>query len=42
MSLVTKSVAKSNQPFQVLTRIAIEELEAWLFGDILQVELGKH
>ena len=32
--LVTKSVAAVGQSFQVLNRIAIEELEAWFFGDV--------
>jgi hypothetical protein len=31
---ITKSMAKNNQNFQVLNRIAIEELEAWFFGDV--------
>lgn len=31
---ITKSAAQNNQDFQVLNRIAIEELEAWFFGDI--------
>jgi len=31
---ITKSTAQVNQPYQVLNRIAIEELEAWFFGDI--------
>ena len=30
----TKSNRKENENFQVLNRIAIEELEAWFFGDI--------
>ena len=30
----TKSNVESGQPFQVLTRIVIEELEAWFFGDV--------
>ena len=30
--LVTKTVAGSEQSFQVLNRLAIEELEAWFFG----------
>jgi hypothetical protein len=34
VGLITKSSANSNQSFQVLTRLAIEELEAWFFGDI--------
>ena len=32
--LLTKSRAKTGSKFQVLNRIAIEELEAWFFGDI--------
>ncbi|MCS6871048.1 MAG: DUF4276 family protein [Anaerolineae bacterium] len=32
--LVTRSVATADKPFQILNRIAIEELEAWYFGDI--------
>jgi len=32
--LITKSRAGGNQNFQVLTRIAVEELEAWFFGDV--------
>ncbi|MGB8698551.1 MAG: DUF4276 family protein [Thermosynechococcaceae cyanobacterium] len=32
--IVTKSIALANQSFQVLNRIAIEELEAWFFGDV--------
>lgn len=31
---VTKSSADSNGDFQVVNRIAIEELEAWFFGDV--------
>ena len=31
---VTKSSAASNEHFQVVNRLAIEELEAWFFGDI--------
>ena len=31
---VTKSSAAPNENFQVVNRIAIEELEAWFFGDI--------
>lgn len=31
--LRTKSVAASGQPFVVLNRLAVEELEAWFFGD---------
>jgi hypothetical protein len=32
--LITKSRAGSSSQFQVLNRLAIEELEAWFFGDI--------
>ena len=31
---VTKSSADPNDDFQVVNRIAIEELEAWFFGDV--------
>ncbi|MGH8910607.1 MAG: DUF4276 family protein, partial [Egibacteraceae bacterium] len=31
--LVTKTAADAGQPFIVLNRLAIEELEAWFFGD---------
>ena len=31
---VTKSKASPNENFQVVNRLAIEELEAWFFGDI--------
>ncbi len=31
---VTKSSAASNENFQVVNRLAVEELEAWFFGDI--------
>ncbi len=31
---VTKSSATQNEDFQVVNRLAIEELEAWFFGDI--------
>lgn len=31
--LRTKSTSKKNSPFQVVNRIAIEELESWFFGD---------
>lgn len=34
VGLITKCSIRSNQSFQVLTRLAIEELEAWFFGDI--------
>jgi len=32
--LLTKSETKNSSKFQVLNRLAIEELEAWFFGDI--------
>ncbi|MDI7258873.1 MAG: DUF4276 family protein [Thermodesulfobacteriota bacterium] len=32
--LLTKRVARNSSNFQVLNRLAIEELEAWFFGDI--------
>lgn len=32
--LVAKGMAKNDPRFQVLNRIAIEELEAWFFGDV--------
>lgn len=35
--LLTKTVANHGQRFQVANRIAIEELEAWFFGDWLAV-----
>ncbi len=31
---VTKSSAGPNEDFQVVNRIAVEELEAWFFGDV--------
>ena len=31
---VTKSSAAPNEDFQVVNRLAIEELEAWFFGDV--------
>ena len=31
---VTKSRAAPNEDFQIVNRIAIEELEAWFFGDV--------
>ncbi|MGK7874308.1 MAG: DUF4276 family protein [Xenococcaceae cyanobacterium] len=45
--LITKSAAGLNQPFQVLNRIAIEELEAWFFGDVKAIttaypKVSKH
>jgi hypothetical protein len=32
--LLTKTAARPGEPFQVVNRLAIEELEAWFFGDI--------
>jgi hypothetical protein len=32
--LSTKSSVPENKPFQILSRLAIEELEAWFFGDV--------
>lgn len=32
--LVAKSIAQNGSRFQVLNRIAVEELEAWFFGDV--------
>lgn len=32
--LVSKSAATAGQPFRVVNRIAVEELEAWFFGDV--------
>ncbi len=32
--LITKSISQDKKTFQVLNRIAIEELEAWFFGDV--------
>jgi len=31
---VTKSACRGNGPFQVVNRLAIEELESWFLGDI--------
>jgi hypothetical protein len=33
-NLLTKSVTRNSSNFQVVNRLAIEELEAWFFGDI--------
>lgn len=32
--LLTKTAARGQSPFQVVSRLAIEELEAWFFGDV--------
>ena len=31
---VTKSSAAENEDFQIVNRIAVEEIEAWFFGDV--------
>lgn len=36
-NLVTKSVARAHQPFQVINRLCIEELEAWFLGDVTAI-----
>ena len=36
--LLVKSQVAQGQPFQVVNRIAIEELEAWFFGDWVAVQ----
>lgn len=36
--LITKSMADNGNRFQVANRIAIEELEAWFFGDWMAVQ----
>ncbi len=36
--LITKTSVKSNCTFLVLNRIAIEELEAWFFGDVEAIQ----
>jgi hypothetical protein len=33
-NLLTKSLTRNSSNFQVLNRLAIEELEAWFFGDV--------
>ena len=37
---VTKSTVLPGQPFQVLNRLAVEELEAWLFGDVEAINVA--
>jgi hypothetical protein len=32
--LVTKSSSRAGSPFQVVNRLAVQELEAWFFGDV--------
>ena len=34
VGFVTKSSAAPNEYFQIVNRIAVEELEAWFFGDV--------
>lgn len=36
--LLTKACASPNSNFQVVNRLAIEELEAWFFGDIVALQ----
>jgi hypothetical protein len=36
--LVTRTSRKGQSPFQVLNRLAIEELEAWFFGDVIALK----
>ena len=36
--LLSKTLAGHGQPFQVANRIAVEELEAWFFGDWTAVQ----
>jgi len=36
--LVTRTSTKGQSPFQVLNRLAIEDLEAWFFGDVVAVK----
>lgn len=38
--LATKTSAPDGEPFLVLTRLAIEELEAWFFGDLDAVRVA--
>ena len=37
-NLLTKSCAPPNSNFRVVNRLAIEELEAWFFGDIVALQ----
>lgn len=39
-NLVHKSIVTDNEPYSVLIRLAIEELEAWFFGDAEAVRLA--
>jgi hypothetical protein len=38
--MTTKSAADPGTPFQVLNRLAIEELEAWFFGDTEAIRMA--
>ncbi|ACK70462.1 conserved hypothetical protein [Gloeothece citriformis PCC 7424] len=47
VGFITKSTVQSKENFQVLNRIAIEELEAWFFGDVKAIiqaypKVSKH
>lgn len=39
-NLTTKTSVSTSREFQVLNRIAIEELEAWFFGDVQAIEMA--
>lgn len=39
-NLTTKTSVSTSGEFQVLNRIAIEELEAWFFGDVQAIEMA--
>jgi hypothetical protein len=38
--LITRSVAGPGGSFQVINRLAIEELEAWFFGDVTALRIA--
>jgi hypothetical protein len=38
--LITRSNPKPNGKFQVINRLAIEELEAWFFGDVTALNMA--
>lgn len=38
--LVTRTMSRGDVGFQVLNRIAVEELEAWFFGDVQAIHLA--
>ncbi len=37
-NLLTKTTAGPNQPFRIITRLAVAELEAWFLGDRLAIQ----